>query len=140
METNDFGLHQTFDCYNCPEEILDNFEFLKKFLDGLPARINMTKISEPFIIRHAGGTPKDPGGLTGFIMIAESHISIHTFPKLGFFTMDVYSCNPFDTKLVRDIVKEDFKVGIMEENLLNRGLRFKELALSKWKPEVKETA
>lgn len=128
---NEFGLHQTFDCYNCDEEKLDDADFIYKFLDEFPGKIGMKKIASPFVVRWPGGSRKDPGGITGFILIAESHISIHTFPKLGFFTMDVYSCNTFDTALVKKLVKEIFNVGMVEENVIRRGLNFSRLALSK---------
>jgi len=35
---------------------------------------------------------KDPGGWSGFVIIAESHISIHTFPARRFVSIDVYTC------------------------------------------------
>lgn len=34
----------------------------------------------------------DPQGLTGFALLAESHISIHTWPEYGFASVDCYSC------------------------------------------------
>lgn len=127
----EFGLHQTFDCYHCDEKKLDDIGFIYQFLNDFPERIGMSRIAPPFVMKWPGGTKKDPGGITGFVLIAESHISIHTFSKLGFLTMDVYSCNTFDTQHVKDLVQDIFHAGEIEENLIKRGLRFRELALSK---------
>ncbi len=44
---------------------------------------------------------KDPGGISGFVMIAESHFSLHTFPARRFVTLDIYTCqNSLDTAAI----------------------------------------
>ena len=45
-------------------------------------------------------------GYSSFVMIAESHISIHTFPELGYFSFDCYSCKDFDHVAVVDTIRE----------------------------------
>lgn len=45
------------------------------------------------------GTPQwhvfpEPGGITGLALLAESHLTVHTFPESGFATLNVYSCRP----------------------------------------------
>jgi len=45
-------------------------------------------------------------GYSSFVMIAESHISIHTFPELGYFSFDCYSCKDFDHVLVLETIRE----------------------------------
>ena len=66
--------------------------------------MGMHAINEPVVVEVGPKNRKDPGGLSGFVMIAESHISFHTFPKRGFVTIDVYTCqNELDTdKLTRE--------------------------------------
>ncbi len=34
-----------------------------------------------------------PGGITGVVLLAESHLAVHTWPELGAVTLDVYVCN-----------------------------------------------
>lgn len=36
----------------------------------------------------------DPGGVTGFLLLSESHLSVHTFPERGFAAIDLYCCRP----------------------------------------------
>ncbi|MFH0949419.1 MAG: S-adenosylmethionine decarboxylase [Candidatus Aenigmatarchaeota archaeon] len=136
MHEEEFGLHQTLDCYNCNEKLSDDFDAIFNFINKLPERIGMQRISPPMVVRYAGGSPKDPGGITGFVLIAESHISIHTFPKFGFITMDVYSCKPFNTTLVKKLVSDKFSTSDIEENVIKRGLNFRKLAMVKNMPQI----
>ena len=47
-------------------------------------------------------------GYSSFAMIAESHLSIHTFPEEGFFTFDCYSCKDFPDAQVRLVIEKHF--------------------------------
>lgn len=49
-------------------------------------------------------------GYSTFVMIAESHLSIHTFPELGYISFDCYSCKYFDTALVENLLNKYFNV------------------------------
>lgn len=69
----------------CPNE-------LEKLLQALPIEMGMHPICSPVVVKVGPNCHKDPGGLSGFIMIAESHISFHTFPSRGFVTIDLYTC------------------------------------------------
>lgn len=45
------------------------------------------------------GTPQwhrfpEPGGVTGLVMLAESHLAVHTFPEHGFAALNLYCCRP----------------------------------------------
>ena len=65
--------------------------FIKNLLMHLAEKI---LLMQPLTFRgdYRPNNKKDPGGLSGFVLIAESHISIHRFPRRGFVTADVYSC------------------------------------------------
>ena len=59
----------------------------------------MHKLIEPIVVEVGQLSDKDPGGLSGYVLIAESHISIHTFPLRGFVSADVYTCqNSLDAR------------------------------------------
>ena len=77
--------------------------FLHKFLDEYPPQLGMTKITEPRILKYAAPQQGD-SGLTGFVVIAESHISVHTFPERNYVNIDIFSCKSFDAgKALRDV-------------------------------------
>lgn len=118
-----FGKHLTLDCFEGEE--LDNENTIEKFLDELPSKINMTKISEPKIINYDANINEE-SGITGFVLIAESHISIHTYPKKNYAAIDVFSCKGFDEGKIVNYVKEKFKFKKVIKQLLERGYeRFK---------------
>jgi S-adenosylmethionine decarboxylase len=62
--------------------------------------------------------------VSGFVLIAESHISIHTFPEKQYLSMDLLSCQQFDVELVLRIMRESFGIAKLETNLLARGTEF----------------
>jgi hypothetical protein len=61
-------------------------------------------------------------GFTSVAIIAESHISLHTFPKRGHFTFDCYSCKDFDYELVKEIVNEAYGDMIMNFQMIKRDI------------------
>jgi len=118
-----FGVHLIMDGYGCDRKALSDLEGIYAFLDKAPARIGMTKIMPPYVFRYHGKVPED-WGLSGFVLIAESHISIHTFPDRGYLSLDIFSCKPFDTCQAGDLVIKQFRVAMHEAKVLNRGLEF----------------
>ena len=45
-------------------------------------------------------------GYSAFVLLAESHISIHTFPEASFLTFDCYSCTDFDEEVALEVLEE----------------------------------
>ena len=123
-QTEDFGIHLTIDGYGGSYEKLFDMKRIFKVLDDLPTFLGMKKLTMPYVVDAPPITPKDQGGISGFVMIAESHISIHTFPDKGFLTADVYSCKPFDTDKTVKFFKKQFELKDLEINIIRRGLKF----------------
>ena len=99
-------MHLIIDGYSSNQEILRDEAFLRKWLEDYPARIGMTRISPPYVIRYVGPVLQD-WGISGLVFIAESHIGIHTFVEKNYVNIDVFSCKDFDT----DRAIEDFREG-----------------------------
>jgi len=118
-----FGPHLMIDGYGCPKEKLNDVTTVYKFLDEIPDKIGMTKIMPPYVFRYEGIRPED-WGISGIVLIAESHISVHTFAEKGYFNMDIFSCKDFDVKDARDYVLKYFGATSCEENFLMRGREF----------------
>ena len=49
------------------------------------------------------------GGVTGVVLLAESHISIHTWPEINFAAIDVFMCGACDATLAIEPLKEMFQ-------------------------------
>ncbi len=99
------GTHLTLDLLDCKRSRLSDASFVKRFLRETPARVGMTRVSEP-VVYKAPSRESDPGGVSGFVLIAESHVSVHTFPSLREAYVDVFSCKEFDAARVeREVAK-----------------------------------
>ncbi|MEK7479150.1 MAG: adenosylmethionine decarboxylase [Patescibacteria group bacterium] len=122
--TETFGKHLTIDAYGCDAEALDDFEVVFRVLDELPGKVQMHKITTPYVIRAGANDLKDCGGLSGFVMIAESHISLHTFPQKRYVTFDLYSCSMFEEAPVLAFLREEFQWEQVEKHVIKRGLKF----------------
>lgn len=124
-----FGVHLTLDGYGADRGSLDNMDKVFACLTELPAGLGMKTITTPYVVRIGANEKKDPGGLSGFVMIAESHISIHTFPEDRFVSIDVYTCqNELDTDKVVAYFTKAFSLEHAETNLIIRGKDWGRLA------------
>lgn len=63
-----------------------------------------------------------PIGITGFLLLAESHISVHTWPEEGLATVDIFTCGPMDTTLILAQLRNHFQPVRENVKLINRGL------------------
>lgn len=87
-------------------------------------RLGMKRLTEPYVVEVESNHKKDPGGYSGFAIIQESHISIHTFPRRRFVSIDVYSCRDFDSTLVRRYFRRLFGIRRLENHLIVRGTEY----------------
>jgi S-adenosylmethionine decarboxylase len=116
-------VHLTIDGYGGNREKLSSEEVVRSLLHSYPSEINMTKISEPFVLNYTGEKPED-WGITGFVIIAESHISVHTFPDHGYVWVDIFSCKAFETDGATERIIRDFDLTHVTQKIHDRGLEF----------------
>ena len=122
-----FGEHITIDGYDGNLELLDSEEAASSALTELYDALGMHALIKPVVISALATDGKDPGGWSGFVIIAGSHISIHTFPRRTFLTADVYSCeNSIDQEFVVDFFKKKFQLEEVETHFIKRGLKYPE--------------
>jgi S-adenosylmethionine decarboxylase len=120
---NTFGPHITIDLIGCPKEILSDYELHFNYLKMLPSLIDMTPITQPYVFPYSGLVPEDRG-ITGIVIIAESHLSIHSFEEKGYSFIDIFSCKGFDVEKAIEITLNTFKPTIHEVNMVERGKDF----------------
>jgi len=116
-------VHLTIDGFGGERELLSSETLVRSLLDRYPAEIGMTKISEPHVIRYLGEKAED-WGVSGFVLIAESHIAIHTFPERGYVWVDVFSCKEFETDVAVDSIVDAFGLTHITSHVLPRGLEY----------------
>ncbi len=87
------GLHLTADCFDCeaaPEYFVSP-QSLRLCLSDITIAAGLTIVGEKFHpFTHVDGSP---AGVTGALLLAESHVAIHTWPERNAVTLDVYVCN-----------------------------------------------
>jgi S-adenosylmethionine decarboxylase len=108
--------HILFTLKGCPFELLDDEQETKMLL------YRATEASKSTLLNLA--TYKfDPQGVTGFAMLAESHISIHTWPEKGIAVCDVFTCGD-DTEPQKAVeyMKEQLKATDIVSNQFERPL------------------
>ena len=98
-------------------------ELVRTFLIECPDRLGMTRITDPKVLDYQAPKSQD-SGVSGFVIIAESHISIHTFPRRNYVNIDIFSCLPFDHERALSEVKSLFDLEEVKTWLLDRGLEW----------------
>ena len=116
-------MHLAVDGYRADPEKLKDTNLVYHFLDEYPDAIGMTKIVPPQVYTYHGKTPED-WGISGFVIIAESHISVHTFPDRRYINIDIFSCKDFDATSSLEVVKRTFGLPEVKVWTLDRGIDY----------------
>lgn len=119
-----FGPHLMIDGMEGDKKLLNSIVVAKKILTDLPKKIGMRAIARPLVLKYDGGAIPEDYGVTGFVIIAESHISLHTFPEKGFVTADVYSCKDFDIDKAIKYFEKAYKIKQIATKITKRGKGF----------------
>jgi S-adenosylmethionine decarboxylase len=114
-------MHLIIDGFGANRKTLESEDLIYELLDRYPSRIGMTKVAPPQVFKYTGLKPED-WGVSGFVLIAESHISIHTFPERCYVNIDIFSCKDFDSEQAIKDLKDIFEFDQLDTHLLNRGL------------------
>lgn len=87
------GLHLTADLYDCQgaPNLLVCEQSLAELCRRHTLEAQLTPVGEAWVAFPS--TDGQPGGVTGTLLLAESHLAVHTWPELGNVTLDVYVCN-----------------------------------------------
>lgn len=119
-----FGLHVTIDAYGCSSDVLKRKSASRGYLNAIVKKLKMRKLYGPMVVDAPGNGHKDPGGNSGFVIIQESHISLHTFPRRKFVSIDIYSCNDFDFPKAIAFTKKYYQARSLETYTVVRGRRY----------------
>ena len=113
---NTLGLHLLIELGQCDPEILDNTGELRKILYRVSRESKMTPLKDSF---HKFV----PQGVSGVVLLAESHVSIHTWPELGYAAVDFFTCNTStDMNSVVEAFVRTFNPGSYKSTILERGI------------------
>lgn len=97
------GRHIILEYYGCPMELLNGHEFIEEVMVGAAKAMRATLVSVHF---HQF----NPHGVSGAVVISESHLTIHTWPEFGYAAIDVFTCGDvIDPWAAHRYLKERFK-------------------------------
>ncbi|MFJ7744336.1 adenosylmethionine decarboxylase [Peribacillus sp. NPDC097295] len=113
MET--MGRHVISELWGCDFEKLNNIDLIERiFVDA--ALKSGAEVREVAFHKFA------PQGVSGVVIISESHLTIHSFPEHGYASIDVYTCGNLDPNIAADYIAEALNAQTRENIELPRGL------------------
>ena len=83
----DGGEAWVVDAHGCAPDLLRSEEALRSLFSAMVEEMDLRPLGPA--AWHAFPAP---GGLTGFLLLSESHLACHTFPESGFAALDLYCC------------------------------------------------
>ena len=110
------GKHLIIDLFGVPESCLSNVDEIQNCLEEAAEYAGAHILSSNF--HHFG----EGYGITGVVVLAESHISIHTWPEEQFAAIDIFMCGTCDPNKSIPIIEKYFKPKSVTSVILHRGV------------------
>jgi S-adenosylmethionine decarboxylase len=79
------GYHLMMELYGCDQEKINSRRYLQNLVKAAVKEAGLTNLGSRL---HQF----QPYGVTGFILLAQSHISFHTWPEFGYLVLDIFTC------------------------------------------------
>lgn len=114
METK--GRHLLVEFHGCDRTVLNDKAGIESLMVGAAAAAGATVVGAMF---HTF----TPQGVSGVVVIEESHLSIHTWPEHGYAAVDFFTCGDCLPERARDVLSEAFNADRTETMEVERGLR-----------------
>jgi spermidine synthase/S-adenosylmethionine decarboxylase len=119
------GLQIIADFHNCACDValLQDVARLESVCLGACKQAGLTVVTQAF---YQFGDIGHPGGATGAVVLAESHVAVHSWPELCAVTLDIYVCNVNQdngerAKALYDALHRAFRPGKVKTQTLQRG-------------------
>lgn len=108
MNTKKWGYHLLLDCAHGDLKLISSHKNISNFVNELVKKIDMKKYGKLWIKRFALHD-ETKSGISFMQMIETSNITGHFIDKTGNFYIDVFSCKPYDQRVVVELVNQYFK-------------------------------
>ena len=110
------GKHIIADFYDCNLQVIDNINSIEAVMTDA-AKISGANIIKPFFHRFS------PQGVSGIIVISESHFAIHTWPEHKYAAVDLFTCSDFNYKEALKHIRDRFESRLYSITRINRGVQ-----------------
>ncbi|MFZ0390598.1 MAG: adenosylmethionine decarboxylase [Calditrichia bacterium] len=112
---NALGRHILAEFFDCDKEALNDVQRVENYMKRAAIECGATIVNSVF---HTF----NPHGVSGVVVIAESHLAIHTWPEYGYAAVDVFTCGEtVDPWVATEALKEYFRSGAIKTVEVNRG-------------------
>jgi S-adenosylmethionine decarboxylase len=102
--------------YDCEDSRINDVSFIESAL------LKATKASRATIISH-NFHKFSPYGVSGVLVIAESHVAIHTWPEYNYAAVDIFTCgDTIDPWIIQEQLKDEFNSQNVSSIEMKRGL------------------
>ncbi len=108
--------HLLVEYHGCDRGLLNDLEAVRRIMRRAARAAGATVVAEVF---H----PYRPQGVTGVLVIEESHFSVHTWPECGYAAVDFYTCGECAPERADQVLREELGAERAEVMLVRRGLR-----------------
>lgn len=116
MKIEQLGRHILVEFYNCDKNILNDHALIEKYMNEAATKANATIVQSVFHLFN-------PWGVSGAVVIQESHLTIHTWPEYGYAAVDLFTCgDSVDPWIAFDYLQEVLKSEKSETTEVPRGL------------------
>jgi len=85
----DIGAEWLVDAAGCRRDALIDVSLLQRLFERVIRDLDLHPLGEP-----SWHTFPEPGGVTGFVVLTESHLACHTYPEHGAMAINLYCCRP----------------------------------------------
>ena len=109
------GRHLLVEYHGCSEAMLDDLERVEALMNRAAVAANTSVVASVF---H----PFQPQGVSGVVVIEESHLSIHTWPEYGYAAVDFYTCGQGVPEEAHAVLLEGLGATGAEVMTVDRGL------------------
>jgi S-adenosylmethionine decarboxylase proenzyme len=102
--------------YACNPEALNDVAHIKRAMRGAAVASGATVVQEAFHLFN-------PHGVSGVVVIAESHLAIHTWPEFGYAAVDLFTCGEdVNPEIAFNYLKEHLGSGSYSAMEMKRGI------------------
>jgi len=121
MTMKALGIHLLIEFWSCNRQKIDNLDYLEKIMSEAAVSAGATVLKTAF-------QDFNPQGVSGVVVIAESHLTIHTWPEYGYAAVDVFTCgstvDPWEAArfLKHELEAEEMEVKDFARGLLHSGV------------------
>lgn len=112
---NALGLHLLAEYRGCDQQLLNDITRIEQLMCRAAEAAGATIVGATF---H----PFSPQGVSGVVVVMESHLSIHTWPELGYAATDFYTCGDGQPRIAHELLHRELGATSCEVIVVKRGL------------------